>query len=87
MEFLKKINGVEDLIVFENDDHIEIHFGDIDNELVPFIHKEIERSLIQFCPAGDCSIITTQGEKQSLISVLFYPDKDNEIYFLNIEHI
>ena len=67
--------------------HVEIHFGEVENNKVNDYHKEIEIALKAHAPKGDASILTTQGKKTSLLSVLFYPcDIDSE-YFLNINYI
>ena len=82
---IENIKSSFDLHVVESDDYIEIHFGEIANEKVSEIHKKIELKLISLCVYGVVSIITTPGNIESLITVLYY--KNESIENLKIEHI
>lgn len=85
-----KINGksIEMDVEKDNDGKITIHFGDVKNEDVKEYQKEIEKALGYYKVFGDVTILTTQGIKTSLLSVMYYPNEDDEEeYFLNIDYI
>lgn len=59
-------------VVHNSEDQIDIHFGEVLNNQVKQFYIEIEKALKAHCKSGCATIITTQGTKTSLLTVLYF---------------
>lgn len=61
-------------VVHNSEDQIDIHFGEVPNDQVKQFHIEIEKALKAHCKKGCATIVTTQGVKTSLLTVLYFAE-------------